>query len=261
MLLPRTIAHRFLYLLSAFILLLPLASSASAAPAPDFPRSPYFARTITFGVFAGYSNDSSHILVGLTQGRRLLNVGFSFDRRLHVGNLVNWRYDMEFMPVALESDPVAQVEVQQSAPDPQTYTYSVGPPVSCAPQTEQYTGVMSDGSTYSGTATATCTGRRWTMGGAISPLGMDWNFMPRHRNQPFFDAHGGSMFSTRVIPILGAAQMNFTFDGGIGIEHFLSPTRSVRIEYRIHHISNAGTASLNPGVDNGMFRLSFCFGR
>lgn len=244
-----------------FFILIFAASSIAAAAAADFPGEPYYARINTFGAFAGYSNDSSHILVGLSEGRKLLNFGFFYGRRLHVGNLVDWQYEIEVMPVALESDPLGRIVVQQSTPDPQTYSYISDPPISCATQTQEYTGFSSNGSDYSGTETIGCAGRRWTMGEAISPLGMEWNFLTRMRTQPFFDAHAGSMFSTHIIPIPGAASKNFTFSGGIGIERFLSPGRSVRIEYRIHHISNAGTASLNPGIDNGMLRVGFCFGR
>jgi hypothetical protein len=248
-------------LLVALFLLFLSAVIVSNVAAQDFPRAPYFARTNTFGFFAGYSNDSSHILVGLSGSRKLLNIGFSYSRQLHIGNLVNWQYDIEVIPVALESDPLAQIVVQQTAPDPQTFAYPVGPPVSCRPESESYTGVTADGSTYTGTETETCIGRRWTMGGAISPLGMAWNFLPRRQTQPYFEVHGGIMFSTRVIPIPGAASNNFTFDGAVGIERFLSPTHSLRIEYCVHHISNAGSATLNPGIDNGMFRIGFNFGR
>lgn len=253
-------AHHSVSVAALFFLFI-LAGTTSSAAAQDFPRAPYFARTNTFGVFAGYSNDSSHILLGLAEDRKLLNIGFSYDRRLHVGNLVNWQYDIEAIPVALESDPLAQIVVQQSEPDPQTYTFQMGPPVTCRSVSEPFNQVTAQGLSYSGTETEICTGRRWTMGGAISPLGMAWNFLPRRRTQPFFAAHGGTMLSTQIIPIPGAASKNFTFDGEVGVERFLSPMRSLRIGYRVHHISNAGSANLNPGIDNGMIRLAFCFGR
>ncbi len=243
------------------MVLLFVAAFARGAAGQEFPRAPYFARVNTFGFFAGFSNDSSHILVGLAEQRKLLNIGFSYDRRLHVGNVVNWQYDLEAMPVALESDPLARIVVQQSAPDAESYTYYAAPPITCGAESSEYSGEEAGGSTYTGTETVTCGGRRWTYGEAISPLGLDWNFLPRRRTQPYFDVHGGSMFTSRVIPIAGAAAKNFTFDGGVGLEWFLSPARSLRAEFRLHHISNADTANLNPGIDNGMFLVSYCFGR
>jgi opacity protein-like surface antigen len=220
-----------------------------------------YARTNTFGVFTGFSNDSSHIVVGLAERRKLLNIGFEYDRRLHLGGLVDWQYSIDVMPVSLEGDPMTRLVVKQTSPTPATYTYSMAPEVTCAPMTEPYVVESAGGSIDSGTETASCGGRRWTMGEAISPLGFEWNFLPRHRLQPLLTAHGGTMFSRREIPILGASSLNFTFAGGAGVEYFLSPARSIRVEYRVHHISNAHTAVLNPGIDNGMLRFSFCFGR
>ena len=88
----------------------------------------------------------------------------------------------------------------------------------------------------------TC-GRRWSIGEAMSPAGLQLNFSPRRKLQPFLSAHGGS------------------FDLGVGIELYRSKTRSIRAEYRYHHISNDDTAQSNPGIDNGLFQVSYVFGR
>jgi opacity protein-like surface antigen len=79
--------------------------------------------------------------------------------------------------------------------------------------------------------------------------------------QPFLVAHGGYMYSTQPIPTQNAGSFNFTFDFGAGLELYRTGTRSIRIEYRFHHLSNHNTASFNPGVDNGMIQVSYCFGR
>ena len=79
--------------------------------------------------------------------------------------------------------------------------------------------------------------------------------------QPFFIGHGGYMYSTTPIPIAQAGSFNFTFDLGAGVELYRSKTRSVRAEYRYHHISNHDTALENPGIDNGLFQLTDSFGR
>jgi hypothetical protein len=69
------------------------------------------------------------------------------------------------------------------------------------------------------------------------------------------------MDSTQPIPTSGAGSFNFTFDVGAGFELFQSKGRSIRAEYRLHHISNHGTAQENPGIDNGAFQLTYSFGR
>lgn len=85
--------------------------------------------------------------------------------------------------------------------------------------------------------------------------------MPRHKLQPFFIGHGGYMYSTQPIPISTAGSFNFTFDFGAGFEFYRSKTRSIRAEYRFHHISNHDTASQNPGIDNGLLQVTYSFGR
>jgi opacity protein-like surface antigen len=115
--------------------------------------------------------------------------------------------------------------------------------------------------TYSGTFTQTCHGRQWTIGEGISPVGFQWNFLPQRKTQPFLIGHGGYMYSTQPIPISTAGSFNFTFDFGAGLELFHSKNRSIRAEYRIRHISNHGTAHDNPGIDNGLFQLTYSFGR
>jgi opacity protein-like surface antigen len=69
------------------------------------------------------------------------------------------------------------------------------------------------------------------------------------------------MYSTRPIPDESAGSFNFTFDFGAGVEFWRSASKSVRIDYRYHHISNHYTAPDNPGIDNGLFQVTYAFGR
>lgn len=45
------------------------------------------------------------------------------------------------------------------------------------------------------------------------------------------------------------------------MELFATRSRSIRLEYRIRHISNRGPAHENPGIDKGMFRVTHLPGR
>jgi opacity protein-like surface antigen len=108
--------------------------------------------------------------------------------------------------------------------------------------------------------TTTCS-RRWTIGEGMMPVGFQWNFIPHHRIQPFLIGHGGYMYSSHAIPIQDAGHFNFAFDFGTGIEIFRCSKRSLRLDYRYHHISNQDTASVNPGIDNGLAEITYCFGR
>jgi opacity protein-like surface antigen len=252
-------SFRFLTLL--ILSLLPASGWSQTAPAKDF-----YARANTFGIFTAYSNNSSHILLGNAENRKLLNIGVAYNRRLLVNPIVNWQFSGEILPVALESDPLEHFVNQQTSPTVATYTGNLPyAEVTCAPVSYAYNETINNPNggtiTYAGTETVSCSGRQWTIGEALSPIGFQWNFQPRRKLQPFFVGHGGYMYSTKPIPIDSAGSFNFTFDLGAGIELYRTRSHSVRLEYRYHHISNHGTATQNPGIDNGLFQLTYTFGR
>lgn len=242
-------------------LLLSLFSLAALSPAQTPRRSGYYSRLNSFGIFAGYSGDSSHMLLGNVGQRKLLVIGASYNRRLLLRRVASWQYSAEVLPIALESDPLSMFVNHQTSPLDQTFVNPGAPPVTCSPITVDYSFPSTNGETYAGTATIYCHGRRWTMGEAISPVGFQWNFLPARKLQPLIAGHGGYMFSTKEIPVMGAGSFNFTFDLGVGLELYRSPTRSIRLEYRYHHISNDRTADVNPGIDNGLVQLTYSFGR
>ncbi len=235
--------------------------SSFAAPAQSDINGPYYARRNTFGFIVAFSGDSSHILLGDAENRELLNLGVSYNRRLFLNRIVNWQYSGELLPVALESDPM------QYTTETVTFT-NENPPVTTTGTTASPTLGPCYPSSGSGsvpgfenyTYTSIC-GRRWTIGEAMSPIGIQWNFQPRRKMQPFFAGHGGYMYSTQPIPINYAGSFNFTFDLGAGFELYRARNRSIRFEYRYHHISNHGTANTNPGIDNGLFQVTYAFGR
>jgi opacity protein-like surface antigen len=248
--------------LSCLCTLLILALVNTKASGQVRPESPYYARKNSFGVFGAYSPDSSHMLLGYAENRKLLDFGVSYTRRLIVGPVVNWQYSLELLPVALESDPVGVETNNQIAPVVSKTTYDFGAQfVTCAPATVPYSYAGESGVIYSGTLTYSCNGRRWTIGEAMSPIGMQWNFLPRRKIQPFFTGHGGYMYSTQPIPIIQAGSFNFTFDLGAGFEVYRTLHKSIRVEYRYHHISNHNTAQENPGIDSGLLQATYVFGR
>jgi opacity protein-like surface antigen len=239
-----------------FILQTPAVSSQTT---PE--THPYYARTNSFGILVAYSGDSSHMLLGFAEQRKLLNIGVSYGRKLLQGRVVNWQYNGELYPVTLEGDPLSRFVVQQTEPVPITVTSDGSPPISCAPISTTFNYTDPSGVVHAGTASVFCHGRQWTVGEGMSPIGMQWNFLPHRAVQPLLIGHGGYMYSTQAIPISGAGSFNFTFDLGAGIEWYRSPSRSFRAEYRYHHISNHYTALYNPGIDNGLFQISYVFGR
>jgi hypothetical protein len=220
----------------------------------QFPAdTTYFARKNTLGVFAGYSSNSSHILLGDAEQRKLLQFGVSYSHRLVLNETLNWQFSAEVMPVSLVGDPLTRFVNNQTKPTKKTFEGTIPSPFAISYNYTQ------DGVNYTGTETITCSGRRWTMGEALSPFGMQLNFMPHRKLQPFVIGHGGYMYSTRPVPDDGAGSFNFAFDCGAGLEYFQAKSKSVRVEYRYHHFSNAGTAGSNPGVDNGVLQVTYSF--
>lgn len=264
-------SHRSLAALPKILLLLVLPGqlitiappARAQTPTQTQTEVPWYARRNTFGVTFAYSPDSSHMLLGLAERRKLLQIGASYNRRLVLNRLVSWQYSGELLPVALVSDPLTRVVENQVTPAPSTVILDNQPPmISCAPVTTPYTIFLGDGTVFaSGTETTSCHGRRWTIGQEFAPVGFQWNFLPHRRLQPFLNGHGGYIYSTEPIPVDFAGSFNFTFAFGAGVELYRSEHRSVRIEYRYHHISNHDTAPYNPGIDNGVIQVGYAFGR
>jgi opacity protein-like surface antigen len=242
------------------IFLVTFLGGAGSAIGQTEAEIPLYSRVNTFGVFAAYSGDSSHMVLGYAQNRKLLNIGASYNRRLKLGSIVSWQYSAELLPVALESDPVTHFVDSQQTPTTEVFVSDFRQTAACVASSTNYSDTLPNGVTFSGTVTTTCK-RTWTAGEAFSPVGLQWNFRPRHRLQPVVMGHGGYMYSTKVIPIDYAGSFNFTFDLGAGVEVYRSMTKSIRADYRYHHISNHDTASTNPGIDSGVFQVTYAFGR
>ena len=235
-------------------LLIPVLS----ASAQTRNTSAYFAPENSLGIFGAYSNDSSHILLGDAEQRKLVLFGISYTRSLKLSPKMNWQYSAEFMPVSMVGDPLIRFVNTQTSPKAGTATGTIPSPTDKCNFSETYDYII-DGVRYSGTETITCYGRRWTMGEAMSPFGMQLNFLPGRNLQPFVIGHGGYMYSTRPVPDDAAGSFNFVFDTGAGLEYFLSTSKSVRMEYRYRHFSNAESARSNPGVDNGVIQVTYSF--
>jgi Lipid A 3-O-deacylase (PagL) len=219
-----------------------------------------YARRNSFGVLTAYSPDSSHIFLGVAENRQLVDIGLSYSRRLLLNHTMNWQFDAEFLPLALNSDPVqvTATTITYTTP-PLTFTQTLSTPTETACHPGSGSGSFGKkGPTY--TFISTCT-RRWVPGQALSPIGMQWDFFPRRRLQPVFEGHLGYQYSTQPIPTAQAGSFNFTFDVGAGFELYRTHSHSYRVEYRYHHISNHETANDNPGIDNGVIELSWLFGR
>jgi len=92
-------------------------------------------------------------------------------------------------------------------------------------------------------------------GAGFSPLGLKWNFAARGRVSPYLELNGGTLFTNHDVPT-GTSQVNFTSAAAFGV-HLLGKKYNWALEARYMHISNAGLASPNPGINTVQIRLGF----
>lgn len=95
--------------------------------------------------------------------------------------------------------------------------------------------------------------RELVYGIGVSPVGFKLNFRKEKRLQPFAGTSGGLFYFTKDVPVINASKFNFTFDFGGGVQIFTRNKRAVTIGYKYQHISNGGTARVNPGIDANIF--------
>lgn len=245
-------------IVATFAILFVLVSAANA----QIGEANGFGRINTYSAFLEYSNDSSHIILGSSPDRKFSGLGIRYERRLLSNHVFVWRYAAEFRPLVLESDPTATLTISIIAPPPAvTLTEPTAAALQCVAGQETFSGTdPTTGRHYSETISTSC-GRRWTYAQGLSPAGTRINFFPHRRLQPTASFLAGYLLSAKKIPLDSAGSFNFTFEFGAGLEYYDSQTRSIRLEFQIQHFSNAYTAETNPGVDNGLFKLTYSFGR
>jgi hypothetical protein len=90
-------------------------------------------------------------------------------------------------------------------------------------------------------------------GAGFSPLGLKWLLATRGSIVPYLELNGGVLFTNHDVPT-GTNDVNFTDAAAVGM-HFLRDTYNWSIEARYMHISNAGLAPLNSGVNTVQVRI------
>ena len=90
-------------------------------------------------------------------------------------------------------------------------------------------------------------------GVGFDPLGLKWNFQQHGRFSPYFELDGGVLFTNHDVPRY-ANDVNFTPSAAFGT-HVLGAKYNWSVEIRYLHISNAGLAMPNPGINTVQVRL------
>lgn len=206
----------------------------------------------SFGITSSYSPDSSRILIGESEQRRTWTGGAEYTHLLHRGQRLRWDYEGSFLPYYMESDPTL---------DGNYYTLPSGQTVITRQAPVRLTTVPRGplGSEPTGTTSVplyALLGRQNTNGAEFSPLGARISALPCRRVQPSFSLDLGLVATAHQIPLDNTDNFNFMFSFGPGVQFFAGRQSSLRLEYIYRHISNAGMGYENPGIDQGVVRLT-----
>ena len=198
--------------------------SASASIAT--PRQP---RRVVFGGWAGLAQNSRAGLLGHARGRDVAIVAVQAAWTISRSDRLAVDYVVDVMPGAWESTPR-----RGGSPNP-------APGAPC-------------GSEVCSLRSASA-GQDAVYGVGAAPLGLRIRFRPHAALQPYVAASGGALWFRHPVPTPDAARFNFIADLGGGVRYARPGRIGVMAGYRLQHISNGGTAAVNPGLDAHMFYL------
>jgi len=92
-------------------------------------------------------------------------------------------------------------------------------------------------------------------GVGVDPFAFKWALDTHRSVVPYFELGGGTLFTNTKVPE-GTSRINFTSSAALGL-HFLHSKHNISTEVRYMHISNAGLATPNPGINTIQFRIGF----
>lgn len=215
-------------------------------------RAGGFGGVRSFGITSSYSPDSSRILIGEAEQRRTWTGGVEYTHLMHRGQRVRWDYEGSFLPFYMESDPTVVGNIYTSN-GKSIFTRQA--PVRVISLNHEPVGQQPVGFGQS-VPLYEIFGRQNSNGVEFSPLGARISALPRWRVQPSFALDLGFVVSAHDIPVDDAENFNFMFAFGPGVQFYVTRLSSLRLEYIYRHISNAGLGYENPGVDQGVVRLT-----
>src|SRR5271155_5995625 len=178
-------------------------STVCTAAAAQDGRETYSNRRVLSG-FVEYSNDSSHILLGYAEGRKITAIGAGFEKRSFLSSNLSGSWVAEIRPFMTVTDQTLKGFTLEF---PQQPAYSglvsfnsaipVDKPVSKTPLNVI---LVTQNQVYTGTATY-IGGTRSTFVTGFSPLGYKLKAFPHRRLQPFVTGLGGFAIAPRDIPV------------------------------------------------------------
>jgi len=93
----------------------------------------------------------------------------------------------------------------------------------------------------------------------VAPVGLQANFRPRKKLQPFLGLSLGLLVFNKTTPNDFGTKLNFSTEGGAGVEYRLANRKAITVGYKFYHISNASRGVVNPGYDAQLLYLGYTF--
>ncbi|GAC1658564.1 MAG: acyloxyacyl hydrolase [Acidobacteriaceae bacterium] len=106
--------------------------------------------------------------------------------------------------------------------------------------------------------------RKTAYGVSFTPFNVKYNLTHLHRVVPYIELGGGVLFTNHDVPDssggvpIKTSQINFTPQAGIGFHFPIKPNsnKHLGLALKYVHISNAGLANRNPGINTIQVKLS-----
>jgi hypothetical protein len=199
--LSKSLLSPLLGLAAVFFVGAPLARPQAASPVAPVKSEIQLEGGLSFG--------NIH-LFGFSDNRRILPVGFEYDRN-SFGGLIGARvaYVAEILPLVLVNEPAR----------------------------------------YALNGRALTSERQWQYGAGLSPAGVRMMWRPAGTLQPYLIGKGGVLyFKNRVLSPEGT-HLQFSAEFGGGVEKAITNRIGFRLGYTDFHFSNANIGRHNPGID------------
>ena len=91
----------------------------------------------------------------------------------------------------------------------------------------------------------------------VSPFGLEIASPANRRVSVFAAMAGGGLVFTHPFPDVTGRRTNFTLEAGGGVRVRIGAAQWAQFGYKYHHISNAGTAFANPGLDGNVLYAGY----
>ncbi len=178
-----------------------------------------------WSVWSGVSFGSpAGTFIGATRDREFFILSLQYARRIIGNRVVTLEYTLDFIPVAVVTK---------------------NPKVDLSSR-RVFTG---DGRGH------IATGVSPVYGFGIAPVGFKFHLLQGRHARVFISGSGGFLAFEENVPHPDARKLNFTFDFGGGVQILANSHWGVSLGYKLHHLSNANTADVNPGLDASIFYI------